>query len=64
LVVSAGSKMQAHLFAAYSVEGQIQLRHICKYNQQVFKPVSSVGRKEFQCATDTQDFRIMATSVV
>jgi len=56
--------MQAHLFAAYSVEGQIQLRHICKYNQQVFKPVSSVGRKEFQCATDTQDFRIMATSVV
>jgi hypothetical protein len=48
LVVSAGSKMQANLFAVHAESGE--LNHICKYNQQVFKP--SAGRKEFEATTE------------
>ena len=63
LVVSAGSKMQAHLFA-WSSETQA-LRHLCKYNQQVFKKQQNMtGKKEFGLSTDVQDFRIMAAAVM
>ena len=63
LVVSAGSKMQAHLFA-WSSETQA-LRHLCKYNQQVFKKQQNMtGKKEFGPSHDVQDFRIMAAAVM
>ena len=60
-MVSAGSKMQAHLFA-WSNESK-QLRHLCKYNQQVFKKKDKTGKKEFGVQTDGQDFRIMAVEL-
>ena len=53
LVVSAGSKMQAHLFAAVPKDGSIALIHLCRYNQQLFKAPTKVGRKEFEASTDT-----------
>ena len=63
LVVSAGSKMQAHLFA-WSSETQA-LTHLCKYNQQVFKKQQNMtGKKEFGLSTDVQDFRIMTAAVM
>jgi len=45
LVVSAGSKMQAHLFA-WS-DHTLKLRHLCRFNQQVFHKKNRTGKKEF-----------------
>ena len=61
MVVSAGSKMQAHVFS-WQTDGS--LSHICKYNQQLFKNQNKTGKKEFGILTDVQDFRIMATAIV
>ena len=60
-MVSAGSKMQAHVF---SWQSNGSLSHICKYSQQLFKNQNKTGKKEFGILTDVQDFRIMATALV
>ena len=52
IVVSAGSKMQAHVF--FFSKGR--LSHICKYQQQVFRSRinrSGTLKKEFSVQTET-----------
>ena len=54
--------MQAHVFA-WSDKTQA-LRHLCRYDQQVFRKLNNTSRKEFGMSTDVQDFRIMTAAIV
>ena len=55
--------MQGHLFA-WS-DNTHALRHLCRYNQEVFKKKENVaGMKDFSAQIDKHDFRIMAAALV